>query len=168
MILANRKTFIFIIIFILAQGADYTFLLRNMTDQKQAQKRSVKTRRCSTWKMSFSTCGNWKLMSPSFSLASAHYQYLRIACLWWWNGKQTRLKKSWFFASHRIHVAHVTFQFVNKWDRVVHCNDFIHTLTTSYSFFKVCCCIVFCNLIQSYGLDYLYHGASSTDCSPIL
>uniref|UniRef100_M4BNM9 Uncharacterized protein n=1 Tax=Hyaloperonospora arabidopsidis (strain Emoy2) TaxID=559515 RepID=M4BNM9_HYAAE len=41
------------------------------------------------------------------------------------------------------------------------------TLTASYPFFSVCCCIVFCNLIQFSELDYSYQRASSRACSPI-
>ena len=45
-----------------------------------------------------------------------------------------------------------------------------HTyITASYYFFSdCCCCIVFCNLIQFSELNYLYQGASSRACSPIL
>uniref|UniRef100_M4C0E5 RxLR effector candidate protein n=1 Tax=Hyaloperonospora arabidopsidis (strain Emoy2) TaxID=559515 RepID=M4C0E5_HYAAE len=44
----------------------------------------------------------------------------------------------------------------------------IQTLTASYSFLSECCCILFCNLIQFYELNYLYQRASSRSCSPIL
>ena len=48
------------------------------------------------------------------------------------------------------------------------CTRSIQTLIASYSFFSDYCCIVFCNLIQFYELNYLYQRASSRACPPIL
>ena len=56
--------------------------------------------------------------------------------------------------------------------RMIALNEYISividTITASYSFFSVCCCIAFFNLIQFFELNYLYQRAISRACSPIL